>query len=292
MKHLSDDLQAHLDSGATTLCHGWTLTRADGTRFGFTDHDRDLVIDDLLHEAAAGFTASAVESSSGLAVDNLDILGALMSDRLSEDALAAGLYDDAEVEIWRVNWADTSQRVLLRKGNLGEVTRGATGFSAELRGLAHRLNQPVGRLFQYACDADLGDARCGITLVAVSGTVSAAEDDRVLTVSGLGTYDEDWFTRGQLTFTSGANTGATMEVKLHALTSEGAVIELWQAMPRGVETGAAFDVTPGCDKQFSTCTVKFHNSMNFRGFPHMPGNDFVISYPKSGDGNDGGSRNA
>lgn len=292
MKHLSEDLQAHLDSGATTLCHGWTLTRADSTRFGFTDHDRDLVIDGLLHEAAAGFTASAVESSSGLAVDNLDILGALMSDRLSEEALSVGLYDDAEVEIWRVNWADTDQRVLLRKGNLGEVTRGATGFSAELRGLAHRLNQPVGRLFQYACDADLGDARCGISIAAVSGTVTAADDDRVLTASGLGDYAEDWFTRGRLVFTSGANTGAAMEVKLHSPTSEGAVIELWQAMTRGVEVGDIFEVTPGCDKQFSTCKAKFGNGVNFRGFPHMPGNDFVVSYPASGDSNDGGSRNA
>ncbi len=291
MKHLSEDLQAHLDCGATTLCHGWTLTRADGTRFGFTDHDRDLVIDGLLHEAAAGFTASAVESSSELAVDNLDILGALMSDRLSEEALTAGLYDDAEVEIWRVNWADTAQRVLLRKGNLGEVTRGATGFSAELRGLAHRLNQPVGRLYQYACDADLGDARCGIAITAASGTVTAAEDDRVLTASGLGAYAEDWFTRGRLTFTSGANTDAAMEVKLHALTSEGAVVELWQAMARNVEAGDTFDVTPGCDKQFSTCKGKFNNGANFRGFPHMPGNDFVMSYPASGDSNDGGSRN-
>lgn len=291
MKHLSEDLQAHLDSGATTLCHGWTLTRTDGTRFGFTDHDRDLVIGGLLHEAAAGFTASAVESSSGLAVDNLDILGALMSDRLSEDALTAGLYDDAEVEIWRVNWADADQRVLLRKGNLGEVTRGATGFSAELRGLAHRLNQPVGRLFQYACDADLGDARCGVALAAVSGTVSAAQDDRVLTVSGLGAFAEDRFTRGRLTFTSGANAGAAMEVKQHALTSLGAVVELWQAMSRGVEVGDMFEVTPGCDKQFSTCKAKFANGTNFRGFPHMPGNDFVMSYPAAGGSNDGGSRN-
>lgn len=291
MKTIPPALQAHLDGGATTLCHGWQLTRRDGTVLGFTDHDHDLLISGVLHEAAAGLTASAVESSSGLAVDNLDILGALMSDRLSEDDLDAGLFDDAMIEVWRVNWRDTDQRVLLRKGNLGEVTRGATGFSAELRGLAHRLNQPVGRLFQYACDADLGDTRCGIAIELVTGTVVASEDGRIITASGLDALAEDYFTRGRLQFTSGNNDGAAMEVKLHTLTSAGAVIELWQAMPRAINTGDTFSASAGCDKQFATCKAKFTNSVNFRGFPHMPGNDFILSYPSSGDTNDGGSRN-
>ncbi len=291
MKTISPALQAHLDSGATTLCHGWTLIRRDGTALGFTDHDHDLMIGDLLHEAAAGLTASAVESSSGLAVDNLDILGALMSDRLSEDDLDAGVFDDAVIEVWRVNWRDTDERVLLRKGNLGEVTRGATGFSAELRGLAHRLNQPVGRLFQYACDADLGDTRCGIALELTAGMVVASEDDRIITASGLDAKAEDFFTRGRLQFTSGNNNGAAMEVKLHMLTPAGAVIELWQAMPRAIMEGETFTVSAGCDKLFSTCKAKFANDINFRGFPHMPGNDFIMSYPSAGDDNDGGSRN-
>lgn len=289
MKTLPPGLQAHLDSGATTLCHCWKLHRADGVTMGFTDHDRDLAFDGMSFEAAAGFTASAVESSSGLAVDNLDIFGALTSDRLSEGDLAAGLFDDAAVEIWRVNWRVVDQRVLLRKGNLGEVSRGSAGFTAELRGLAHRLNQPVGRLFQYACDADLGDARCGVALAKGIGTVIACEEDRVLTASGLDAA-EGWFERGRLRFLSGANAGAAMEVKMHMPALAGVVIELWQAMPRGVAPGDTFEVTPGCDKQFATCGAKFANQVNFRGFPHMPGNDFVMSYPAAGDANDGGSR--
>lgn len=291
MKNISPSLQAHLDTGVTTLANVWKLTRRDGVSLGFTDHDDDLVIDGFTYEAAAGVSASAIESSGGLSVDNLDILGALMSDRLSEDDLIGGLFDDAEIEIWRVNWSDVSERVLMRKGNLGEVTRGATGFSAELRGLAHRLNQPTGRLYQYACDADLGDARCGFAVEAVTGTVAGAEDDRVITASGLDAAAENTFTRGRLEFTSGVNKGAAMEVKLHKLAAGGAVIELWQAMAHGVAAGDTFEITAGCDKQFSTCRTKFSNEANFRGFPHMPGNDFVMSYPSKGDDNDGGSRN-
>ena len=281
MKVISTEFAAHLASGATTLCNCWKLTRDDGRVMGFTDHDCDLGIDGVVYEAAAGFTASAIESSAGLAVDNLD--------------LAAGLYDDASVEIWRVNWKAPDQRVLMRRGNLGQVSRGATGFTAELRGLAHRLNQPVGRLFQYGCDADLGDVRCGIDLGAAEmrgvGTVVASEDDRVVTASGLDAFAEGWFDRGRVVFTSGANAGAGCEVKLHSIAAAGAVIEMWQTMARQIAVGDEFTVTAGCDKQFSTCRTKFANGVNFRGFPHMPGNDYVISYARSGEVNDGGSRN-
>jgi uncharacterized phage protein (TIGR02218 family) len=295
MKSLSPEFAAHLAGGATTICNCWKLTRGDGRVMGFTDHDGDIVIDGVTYEAAAGFTASAVESSAGLAVDNLDLAGGLNSERLDEGDLAAGIYDDASVEIWRVNWRAPEQRVLMRRGNLGEVSHGATGFTAELRGLAHRLNQPVGRLFQYGCDADLGDARCGVDLGATAirgeGLVPSSEDDRVITASGLDAFADGWFERGRIVFTSGANAGAGCEVKLHSLSTEGATIEMWQAMARGIAAGDAFNVTAGCDKQFSTCRMKFANGANFRGFPHMPGNDYVISYARSGAVNDGGSRN-
>jgi len=49
----------------------------------------------------------------------------------------------------------------------------------------------------------------------------------------------------------------------------------------------AFTVTFGCDKRFSTCRDRFANGVNFRGFPHIPGNDFVIAYPVPGRGGGG-----
>lgn len=293
MKSISPALAAHLAGGATTLCHCWKLRRRDGAMTGFTDHDRDLAFDGLVFEAAAGLSASAIETSAGLAVDNLDVVGALTSERLNDGDLAAGLYDDAAIEIWRVNWQAVAERVLLRKGNLGEVSRGALGFSAEVRGLAHRLNQPVGRLFQFTCDADLGDARCGLDIqtLTATGTILAAQENRIFTVSGIDGFAEGWFERGRLAFTSGANAGAGMEVKFHAPRPGGATVELWQPMARDVAAGDTFDLTAGCDKLFSTCRDKFSNAVNFRGFPHMPGNDFVVSYASTGEVNDGSGRN-
>ena len=282
MKSLPAGLQAHLDSGATTLCWCWRLTRRDGAKLGFTDHDRDLVFDGTTFEAAAGFTASEIRDAVGLSVDNLEVESALTSDQLNEEHLAAGLYDDARVEIFRVNWQAPEQCVLMRTGSLGEVSRAGASFRAEVRGLAHYLQQPKGRLFQYTCDADLGDARCGVNLGAGStrgtGTIAAVTSARGFTATGLDGFAEGWFTRGLVTFTSGANAGRAIEVKRHVKRDGAVTVELWQEPAQAPVAGDTFTVAAGCDKQLATCRTKFSNTVNFRGFPHMPGNDFVTSY--------------
>jgi uncharacterized phage protein (TIGR02218 family) len=294
VKTLPSGMQAHLDTGATTLCWCWKIERGDGAAQGFTDHDVPVAFDGLIYEAASGFTASEVQSTLGLAVDNLTVMGALATDTLNEHDLAAGLYDNAGVEIWRVNWALPDQRVLMRKGNLGQVTRGRCAFQAEMRGLAHILNQSVGHAYGYGCDADLGDVRCTIDLTDPlfmgSGAVATVTDARRFTVSGLDGFADTWFSGGKLTWTGGANAGRAMEVKRHGLTATQVSIELWQAMSEAVAVGDAFTVTAGCDKQFSTCKAKFANAVNFRGFPYMPGNDAITSYPTSSQVMDGGSR--
>lgn len=293
MKTLSAELQAHLDAGATTLCWCWRITRADGTKLGFTDHERDFSFDGTAFEAAAGFTASEIESGLGLRVDTVDAHSALQSERISEADLVAGRYDNALVEIFRVNWAEPEQRVLMRYGNLGEVSRGSTHCRAEVRGLAHELNQPKGRIIQPVCDADLGDARCTVDLddpdFKGSGSVSTVIDPRRFTVSGLDDFDEDWFARGNLTWTSGANAGLKAEVKLHAKSLSLVTFELWQATPEAIEAGDEFTVTAGCDKEAKTCRLKFDNLINFRGFPDVPGVDFALATAERGKKNDGES---
>lgn len=294
MKTLSPELQSHLASGTTTLCWCWKLTRDDGLIQGFTDHDSALTMDGVAYEAVTGFTASEVQSQLGLAVDNLTVAGALSSASINEADLASGLYDDAEIEIWRVNWADTTKAVLMRKGHLGQVTRGMTGFQAEMRGLAHVLNQPVGRAYSHSCDADLGDARCTVNLAdpaySGAGSVVSVSDARRFTILGLAAFADGWFENGKLTWTSGANKTRSMEIKRHGLSGSTVTLELWQAMSEAVSAGDSFTITAGCDKQFATCKTKFANAANFRGFPYMPGNDAVTSYPGSSQPMDGGSR--
>ena len=54
MRNMPNEMVARIQSGAATLCHVWRLKRADGAVMGFTDHDRDLVVDGVLCRAASG----------------------------------------------------------------------------------------------------------------------------------------------------------------------------------------------------------------------------------------------
>lgn len=293
MRTLPTGMQAHLDSGATTLCWCWRVTRTDGVAIGFTDHDQDVVFDGTTFRHFSGFTAGEVTTTLGLTVDNLDVEGALSSVEITEQDLSAGLYDDAEIELWRVNWQDPAQRVLMRKGNLGEVERDEVFFRAELRGIAHRLQQARGRVYGATCDATLGDARCGVDLedpaYKGTGTVTSSSE-ATIHATGLGSFAEGFFSRGRVTFTSGANEGLAFNVRLHTTGSSDAVIHLWEAPVYAVEAGDTFTVTAGCDKRLETCRDKFANVVNFRGFPHIPGNYALTRYALPGKEGTDGSR--
>lgn len=293
MRTLPQALQDHLDTGTTTLCACWKLRTQTGATLGFTDHDRDLTFDGVVYEATSGFSGTRIESGLGFSVDNMDVAGALSSARLNEADLSAGLYDAAQVEIWQVNWRDVSQRLLVRKGTLGEVSRGESSFTAEIRGMTHELNQPRGRLYQFTCDAKLGDGRCHIDTTApvytVSGSVVQAISRTAIYVDGLSAVQAGWFSFGLLTFTNGANVGQTLAVKNHIVSTAGVKIDLWSGPSHNPLSGDGFEIVAGCDKTFTTCREKFANTDNFRGFPHMPGNDFVAFYPNSDDADNDGS---
>jgi uncharacterized phage protein (TIGR02218 family) len=294
MRAIPPALQDKLNSGVTTLCRCWRIARRDGVVLGFTDHDEDVPLGALTCRAGTGLSGSEATERLGLAVAGSEIAGALSDDALSEADLAAGRFDAATVELFLVDWSEPALNVLLGKGRLGEVRREGLAFAAELRSLADRLNEESGRRYTATCSADLGDARCAVALAGPThtgnGSIAALNGTSIFFASGLGGFADGWFTAGRLAWTSGANARLAVEVKQHRLDLDGALIELWQAMPEPLAEGDAFTVTAGCDKRFDTCRDRFGNTVNFRGFPHIPGNDFVTRYAVAGEpGNKGGS---
>lgn len=294
MRAIDPGLQAHLAGGATTLATCWKIARRDGAILGFTDHDQRLAFDGVDYEPDSGADGAAIESGADLSVDNSQIEGALSSAALSGEDLAGGRYDDASVEIWRVNWADVAQRMLLKRGTIGEVVREGARFRCEIRGASHALGRVVGRVYQRGCDAIVGDARCGVDLEAPqykgAGAVIAILDDQRFLAGGLSAFAAGWFAHGALAWTSGANAGTRAHMKAHDKNPAGDALSLWTPPGRPVAIGDAFAVTAGCDKRAGTCREKFSNLINFRGFHLMPGNDFAVSYPLRAEKNDGGKR--
>jgi len=193
MRNLSPELQNHLDSRVTTLAWLWKITRQDAQVFGFTDHDRDLQIDGINYEASSGLTPSEMDRRLGFSTDNGSVQGALISDRISADDIKAGLYEQSVIESFRVNWADTSQRVAIAKGRLGSIRQKGEAFEAEWLGESVLLGRSVGRVFSKICDAEFGDARCGLNLAdfpkgtTCQNTLAACRDqfDNVINYRGF-----------------------------------------------------------------------------------------------------------
>lgn len=210
------ELADRIESGAATLCHVWLLERADGVRMGFTDHDRDLTVDGVLCGAASGWTAGAADSATGLSAGSATAGGALDDAAITDADIAAGLYDRARVDLWRVDWRRPDLKVRLWRATLARMRREGEAFTADLEGPLAALERVVGRTYGRTCDAVLGDGRCRVDLAAFPGAV--------------------------------------------------------------------------CDKRWTTCVGTFANGVNFRGFPDIPGDDFLTAAPVEGGRNDGGSR--
>jgi uncharacterized phage protein (TIGR02218 family) len=66
-----------------------------------------------------------------------------------------------------------------------------------------------------------------------------------------------------------------------------ATLALIEAPVRPIVPGDDFTVRAGCDKRVETCAAKFANVTSFRSFPHIPGQDAVLRYPRTDGGHAG-----
>ena len=291
MRTLDIGFKAHIESGATTLATCWRITRADGVVLGFTDHDEALSFDGTDFVPAHGLDGGEAVHRLGPQTDTSEVVGILHSEAIAEEDILLGRFDGAAVETWRVNWRDPSQRHLQRRSTIGEITREDGLFRAELRSAQHALNQPKGRIYQALCDADLGDARCGVDLEAAAykAALSVVEvlDRYRLAVGDASGFEEGWFGFGRVQWGSGRRAGIEDRIVSHARIGGVDVFGFGAPVGDWVVPGDTLVAYAGCDRRFASCGEKFANTINFRGFPHIPGNDFVLRYPRQGDQLDG-----
>ncbi len=294
MKTIDPDTLARLGAPAATRATCWKVTRRDGAVFGFTDHDCALAFDGVTFAPDLGLETSVTTLEPEFASGSAEPAGILSSKAVAEADLAAGLWDGAEVEIHVVDWEDPAHRVLMRRAVIGEVTRAGAAFRAELRGLAHLLDVPQGRVFSHLCDAVLGDARCRVDLVAggfqaSASVVEAGAADR-LVVDGVPDHPAEWFSGGRLEVLSGPLSGAVGDIVSDRKDRDMRRLALRDPLGGVLVAETVLRLSAGCDKRFATCRAKFANALNFQGFPHMPGADHALAYPSRGAAeNDGGA---
>lgn len=259
----------------TTIAFAWTIARMDGVTIGLTDHDRDLVVDGIVHRAAPGITPSAIRRTGGLEADTMDVAGALTSAAIGEADLLAGRWDGARVRLTAVDWETGEVVARPGSGTIGAVETREGAFTAELSGAAAALERPAAEETSPSCRADLGDKRCR---AAMAGRRRFA---RVVSINGeavtldIAEPGANAWGFGRLRWMSGANAGLESAVA----ASAGATVTLRPAPPFAVETGALVEVIEGCDKTIATCAGRFANAANFRGEPYLPGIDLLTRYP-------------
>jgi uncharacterized phage protein (TIGR02218 family) len=271
-------LATHIAGEVLTLALCVKVTRKDGAVMGFTSCDVNLSVGGVSYEAASSISASALRQEAGAGVDNLELLGLLSSDRITEADLLAGRYDGAAAELFLVNHKDVAAgQVTLVRGTLGEVRVTDGRYVAQFSSLAQRLQQQIGELTAPGCRARLGDARCGVAAASYqfARTVASVASEHVLHF-GSDNKPAGYYDSGQVKLSAGANAGLGREVKRHTVSGGTAVVELQEPFPFPVSVGAAATLEAGCDGLFATCVAKWNNAVNFRGEPHVPGTDKLL----------------
>jgi len=258
----------------TSLAFCWRIERRDGAGLALTSHDNALLIGGETIRAAPGIVPSAIIRGAGLEPHSGEVAGALTSDALNEQDLGLGRWDAARVAIFAVDWSDPdSEAIALIGGELGEVTVEGDNFSAELHGAAARLSGPMCPETSPECRAEFGDKKCRVDLAgrSIRAVVVSNEGAELMLDQAL----DERFLFGRARFMSGANCGAMSTI----IGVDGTTIHLRDVPRMEVEAGAAIELREGCDKRFATCVGRFDNAANFRGEPHLPGNDLLTRYP-------------
>ncbi|MEE4210459.1 MAG: DUF2163 domain-containing protein [Parvularcula sp.] len=268
------DTASRLSRQAAATAHAIRLICRDGFELGFTDHDRPLVFGGTTFRPAPGLSLSPITRTSDLAPDHARFSVGMSDEALSEADFLRGRFDDADIEIWRVDTEQPSARVLLAAGTLGEAERQQGLLVAEYRSRSAALSKDVGRVYQKTCDAKLGDRRCGVDLT--DGFEAAAtlipQEGSTLRVQGAPPRSAGYWNGGTLRVLSGELAGLHRPIRQAIETPDGQLeIVLWRPLPHSPTSSVPVTISAGCDKSFATCQEKFANGPNFRGFPTIPG---------------------
>lgn len=262
----------------------YTITLAGGFVARYTNSDGDLTVGGNLYASDGPIIGrSRIRTVIGVEVDTLDItLAAQPQHTLNGTswfaAMRAGALDGARVQVDRFftpSWGSSQYATVI--GFAGRVSTipeiGRTSSHITVKSDLELLNIKMPRnLYEPSCINTPFDASCALSKPAYT-TASAVNSGSSLTQinCGLG-QAAGYFDLGVITFTSGANVGITRSIRRY---SPG-VITLALPLVSACAVGDTFNARAGCDGLKATCSGKFNNLPNFRGFPFIPVPESVI----------------
>ncbi len=294
MKPTNAALNALLASSEFIQVDAYIFYLVDGTILTYTSGDRDIVYGGARYSAGGeesgaifnGGQNTSLNWKVGLEVDTLTFDVAPRNATVEGydwfTAIRVGLFDGAQFALGRfylppTNYDDTSAGLLIVfNGKVGEIGINRTKVTFNINGFTELLNQPMPRnVYQANCLNTLYDSACTINQASfvVNGTISSGSTGSILHCS-LG-QATDYFSQGKMKFTSGVNNNLWRTVQQYTNGSP-SLININVPLYTAPSNGDTFIIYPGCDKTMSTCTNKFNNLANFRGFPFIPENSTAI----------------
>lgn len=304
MKSIPIALQNHLDQDATTVCLLTRIETKDGTVFGFTDLDEDIVYDDgdgaVTYSAQNGFTPSRMQSSADTSVDNSELEGLVSSTGITMQQIRAGLFDGATVTVYRINYMATSQgHEIVQYGRAGETKFSDTGWRTEFRSLTQLLKQTISVPYSIECRARFGSKPigandidsygdvsfeeqhpCGMDFTWFSGTVTSVGSPPRTTFTDTGlTQPDEFFNPGVVDWLTGSNAGVQMEVDSYSNDSNGHAVRLALPLPYAIEVGDTYRIRQDCSKVHDDaehgCIYHYGSEWinHFQGEPDIPVSD-------------------
>jgi uncharacterized phage protein (TIGR02218 family) len=290
MKAASGGLIALL---ATRQCFSADLYRFDligGTSLYYCGGDQDIIWDGITWSSGHTGTNSGpffdrkdnkakCHWKVGVEVDTLvfDCLpgGATIGGEPFLSFCRQGGFDGAELTLYRAfmpTYGNTSNgTVIMFVGRVAEIDAGRSLATFSVNSHLELLTQPMPlNLYQSGCPNTLFDANCTLNMASygVPGSVASGSTQNQINTNSI-SQASGYFSLGQLTFNTGANAGFSRTVQTHTDGSP-STVSFISPFPSVPSPGDAFTIYPGCDKQQSTCSIKYNNLINFRGTPYIP----------------------
>lgn len=266
-------MRVFFDRELDTVATFWRIYRRDGAALAFTSHDRDLSFGGMRHLAAPGMIPAAIRLTSELANDSAEVQGALSHASIRAAELAAGLFDDAAIEIGAVDWT-TLENHTLYTGQIGRIEDDSTQFAAELRSTKSLLDQDLVPRTSPTCRAEFCGRGCGLSAVRFTAVQVLAEIDLEANRVRFAGINGENHVDGRIRFMGGPQTGVAFGI----VDAQGDWLTLDRPLVPGTAIGTRSELREGCDHTIATCAGRFGNAANFRGEPFLPGNDLLARY--------------
>lgn len=257
----------------TSKTFNWLIQRPDGVGFALTSHDRPQAEGNVTFDPSMDLRPADMVIQEEMLGSRLDVGGGLSNAALTQDDLLSGRWKGANVELQSRDWVDKQSADVICRGQLGDVKgdQGKIAMAVDLLPPALRRSPCVQT--SPECRAILGDQQCRVDMrTRRRRVVVASAEDQEIQSSGTSL---ERFALGRLRWVSGMNSGLEQTI----ISVDGSKLILQDIPFHTVEVNDKAILTEGCDGRRSTCSERFHNILNFRGEPDLPGSEILMRFP-------------